>query len=707
MAIIGTIRKHSALAVILVGVAITAFVLSDLLGGKGRAARRNIPSIGVIAGEEISAAEYNRRVEENLEIQRTNQNKETLTQEETFNVRVSTWNQFVNEIIMGKEYKALDLSVTTDELYDLVQGTNPHPLIRQYFQDPNTGQYNPQIVVNFLQNLNSMSADVKQQWLNLERYIKDDRLSQKYTNLVTKAYYVPEAFARMDFQNKKKTAESRYVPVRYTLIPDTTITLTDKDFENYYEENKYQYDQDASRDIDYVVFEVLASAEDREAIREDVMKIYDDFRDATDIPAFVNATSDIRYDSTWFKQGELPVQMDSILFNSPVGTFVPPYEENNAWHMAKLMDVAMRPDSMKAEHILIAYQGAYRADQNLTRTKEQAEQLADSLLQVVKANKSKLQSLADQYSDDGSAKDNHGDLGWFADGSMVYPFNEAVINGNVGDVVVAETIFGYHVIRITGKKDMLKKVRAAIIDRAVEPSSKTYQDVYTQASIFAGENNTREKFDNTIQEEGLNKRSATYMREMGNNIAGINYPREVIRWAFTDGIKIGEVSPVFDVGDAFVVATLTAIREKGQIPLEQIRDNIRPFVMNHKKSEEIKSRIESIGNDIYQIASAYNTKVDTNLTLTFSSRNIPGFGSEPKVIGTMFTLEESQQSHAIEGNGAVFVVRIDKFYEPKQDNLEAYKQQMISTFRSRVTSNTIFTALESKAKIRDNRLQFF
>lgn len=706
MAVIGTIRKHSALAVILVGVAIGAFIVSDLFTGKGR---NNNPPLGSIAGEEITVKDYNQRVDDNIETQRSNQNKENLTAQETFDVRQNTWTQYLNEIIMGKEYERLGINVTTEELYDLVQGPRPHNLIRQYFQDPATKQYSPQMVINFLQNLDNMKPEVKKQWLNLEKYIKEDRLTQKYQALVAKGYYMPEAFASMDYISKKKNAEIRYVAIRYTTLKDEDVVLTDKDYEAYYEKNKHQYEQEPSRDIDYVIFEVLPSAEDRSLTRESVYQIYDDFRNTSDYITFVNFTSDKRYDSTWFKKGQLPVTIDSLLFSSPVGTFVPPYEENNAWHLARLMDMQARPDSMKAEHILIAYKGAYRAVETITRTKEQAERFADSLLNVLNADKTKIQALAYQLSDDGSAKENNGDLGWFADGNMVSPFNEAVLKGNVGDLVKVETVFGFHVIKITGKKDPVTKIRAAVIDRSIAPSSKTFQDVYTQASSFAGENNTRTKFETAVTGLGLNKRSATYLREMGNSIPGIDYPREIVRWTYYEGIKTGEVSPVFDVGGSYVVAVLTNIREKGLVPLEQLKDNIKTIVLNEKKASMIKEKINSSGSsDIYQIARDFNTKVDTNLTLTFSSRNIPGFGSEFQVIGEIFSMNEGEQSEPIQGNGGVFVVKLDRFYEPPQvANYNVYRDQMITAFRSRMNANPMFSALQKKAKIEDNRLLFF
>ena len=705
MAVIGTIRKHSALAVILIGIAIAAFILSDLFSDQGG---RGIPHVGSIAGEEISYNDYNRRVEDNLEVQRINLERENLTAQEIFDVRQNTWNQFMSEIILGKEYDKLGLTVTTEELYDLVQGPRPHSLIQQYFQDPNTGMYSPMMVQNFLQNLNQMQPEVRKQWLNLERYIKEDRLNKKYETLVSRGYYVPEAFAKADHDAKRNSAEFRYVAVRYTAIPDDEVTITDKDYQEYYKKNEHTYKQDASRDIDYVIFDVLPSENDREKTRESIYRIYNEFQEAEDIITFVNYTSDKRYDSTWYKKGQLPVTLDSLLFASSIGDFIPPYEEDNAWHMAYLVESQTRPDSLKAEHILVSYRGAFNAAESITRSKEDASNLADSLVTLIRANRSKMKELAPQFSDDPSAIQNNGDLGWFADGTMVYPFNEAVVKGKIGDIVTAETMFGIHVIHITGKKDPVRKIRAAVINRAVEPSSKTFQDVYTQASVFAGENRTLEKFNQAITDMGLNMRTATYLREMGNSIPGIEFPREIIRWAFYKGIKTGEVSPVFDVGGSYVVAVLTTIREEGTIPLEQMKDNLTTFVLNEKKGELLASRIKSGGKDIYGIAAEYNTPVDTNLTLTFSSRNLPGFGSEYEVIGEIFSMQPGETSEPIIGNGGVFVVALDRFYEPPApENYAVYRDQIMNAFRGRTTTNSIFTVLQEKAAIEDNRLLFF
>ncbi len=705
MAVIGAIRKHSGLAVILVGVAIAAFVLSDLF----KAGPKAKTSIGIINGVEIQGMDFNIKVDANVETQKLNQGKENLTYDELFTIKQNTWTQVVNEILMDEEFANLGLIVSADELFDQIQGVSPHPLILQYFTNPETGRYDRNLIINYLQNLDQLDEQARNQWLSFEQFIKRDRLNTKYNNLILKGFYVPQVFAKSRYENQKKTAEFRYAYKKYAEIPDSLVTVTEDDELRYYEENKYRFDQETTRDIEYVVFEVGPSRDDLSSIEQDVRDIFREFTYAENVPAFVNTTSDARYDSSWYTQGTLPVLIDSIMFNSDIDVFVEPYVEEEKWHMAKLMDVQYRPDSLRAEHILIAYAGAFRTAREVTRTKTQARALADSLLAVVQNNPEKIQELAVQYSNDGSVEQNLGDLGWFPDGNMVYAFNEAVRNAEEGEITTAETIFGYHVIKVTGKTELKKKVRVAQIERIIAPSSQTFQQIYTQASKFAGENTTKDQFDQTVINEGLDKREATYLREMGNAVPGLDDPRAIIRWLYFEKTKIGDVSPVFELDKKFVVAVATGERFKGIIPYDEMRERLKNNVLNEVKGEFIVNKINESGiSDIYQISDQMNVSLDTNTTLTFASRNIPGFGSESEVIAKIFTLSPNQNSGPLVGNGAVFVVVLDNISEaPELGSYAMYKSQIATEFERNVRNNYPYRAIEKNADIEDYRSLYY
>jgi len=705
MALIGRIRKHSGFLVIIIGVALAAFVLGDFIKKRPRTANY----IAEVAGEKISPTDFNKKVEENIAIRKQNSGKENLTATENYEVRQQTWNQVMNEIVMNKQYEELGVNVTVDELNDLIRGKNPHQYIQQSFKDPKTGQFDPKLVNNFLQNLDKVDPAMKDRYLMIEKAIKSDRLTTKYNSLITKGFYVPAAFAKLEYESRSRTAKVRLTGLRYQTISDSTIKATDADYQKYYDENSYKFKQDRpTRDVEYVVFDVQASADDRTKIQEDVNKLYQEFQTVTDVPTFINSVSDTRYDSTWHKKGSLPARIDSAVFAVAPGTIFPPFEENGTIHIAKLMDVQSRPDSMRASHILIAFAGTGVSDK-ITRSKDAAKKTADSLLAVVKKDPKLFEMIATSKSDDQSSATKGGDVNWFADGSMVPSFNNAVLKGKVGDIVLVESKFGFHVIKITGKKEPVKKVRVAILDRKVEPSGKTFQDIFAQANSFAADNTTIEKFEKTVTDKGLNKRLAERLEPMANSIPGINSPREIVRWAFNESTKKGNVSTVFDTDGSYVVAALKEVREKGILPLEQVKDNIKPMVIRDKKAGILMKRISdkmASAKSIDQLAAAFQIKIDT-ADLSFASPNIPNYGREPQLVGTVFSMKKGQLSAPLKGEMAVYVVIIDNITEPAP--AKDYKNEMmqLNSFFAGMAPRQIPTILEEKAKIKDNRILFY
>ncbi|MCB2207168.1 MAG: SurA N-terminal domain-containing protein [Bacteroidetes bacterium] len=705
MAVIGNIRKHSTFLIIIIGIALAAFVLGDFAKGSGGSREVNI---GNVAGEDITIMDFNQKVDQFIQNTKQQQNKERLTSDEIYRVKEDTWKQMVREILMDKEYEELGLTVTTDELFDLVQGPNPHPLIKQYFADPSTGQYNRNLIIDYLKNLDNLPADAKQQWIAFEEYIRNDYLSTKYKTLVGKGYYVPTELAKIAYAEDNNNASIAYVASKYADVADSLVNVTDADYEAYYEKNKERYEQEATREIEYVTFDIKPSMKDMETARKNIDQVYQEFKTTNNVTRFVKSTSDTPIDSTWKASGQLPVQIDSVMFNSEIGTVTEPYLDNYVFTTARLVDISYRPDSLKASHILIAYAGAMRANPEISRNKEEAEKLADSLYTVVKTSDKNLTELAMEFSDDGSVAQNSGDLGWFADGQMIYGFNEAVVNSKVGDISMVETPFGYHIIKTTGKKDDVKKVKVAMVNREIIESNETYQKTFSKASKLASENKTIEEFNTAVTEEGLTKKTANNLLIMSNFISGLQNPRQLVHWAFNENTEVGDVSPVFDLEGMFVVATLKSKTEKGYPELEDIKDRLTVFVTNEVKGEMLADKMSGFENDIDQIAQQLDLeKVEVN-SLTFSSRNIQGFGAENKVIGTVFGLNETETSKPIIGNGAVFVVKLNKLMEaPEKENYTQNSTTLENAFTQRVNQDFPYRAIEEASEIEDNRSIFY
>jgi peptidyl-prolyl cis-trans isomerase D len=708
MAIIGKIRKHSGLAVIIVGVAIAAFVIGDF----SKAKYKNTSEIGKVGSESIPIQDFNNKVEEMVEIQKENKKSDKVTDDETYNIRQSVWKDMIKEIIMGEECDELGLTVSSDELFDQIQGKNPHRYILQYFKDPKTNQYDPSLVINYLKSLDQQEPKAKQQWLRFEKAIKDDRLVTKYNNLISKGYYVPQPFLKRQFMNENRSLKVVYVAPMYQNIPDSTVKLTDADYEKYYEKNKQYFNQDeATRDIEYVSFEVVPSDADKKKIAEDVAGLYKDFTSVSDVPNFTNANSDKKYDSTFVKKGTLPGMLDSIAFTSKPGTFFPPFQKDNTWYMAKLIALEERPDSMKASQILIGFEGTQLAqEKKITRSKEKAKKIADSLLVVLKKNPERFGSLAKLISDYPTAKEDSGDLKWITDGNPnFYLFFNAGLAMKPRDFKIVETNIGYSVLKLTEKTKIIPKVRIAILERQIEPSNQTFQDTYLKASAFAGQNKTKEAFDKAATDQKLQKRSAPGVKEMDNTVAGLSSARELVRWVYSENSNIGDVSPVFDMNGKYVVVILKNTLDKGPIPLDKLKERIEPNVKNFKKIEMTAEKLNKsfqTKKDLTLLATEFGAKVDTT-DIKFTGYGRSAIANEGEIVGELYTVQKEVLLGPLVGNYGLYLAKVIDIVEPaKKEDFTMERMQMINAFGSRV-ANGAYPAIEKNFKVTDNRARFF
>jgi peptidyl-prolyl cis-trans isomerase D len=706
MAVIQKIRNRSGLAVIIIGIAIAAFVIGDF--GKQRAS--NVTDIGVVDGEAIPYVDFNGKVDETMELQKENTGTDRITEEQAFSIRQSTFNQMVKTIILTEEYSKLGLTVSPEELFDQVQGKNPHKYILQYFKDPKTGIYDPAMVLNYLKNLDQMEPKNKTQWLQFEKAIKEDRQETKFNNLVAKGFYQPKALLNLNHIHQTKSLKIRYISPSFAGVADSTVKLTDEDYQKFYDKNVgFFYSDEAYRDIDFVVFDVLPSETDRKNTAEDVVKIYADFTTVADAKTFTSANTDKRFDTGFVKKGVLPGKLDSIMFNSKVGTLVEPFESGNAWIMAKLIDIQERPDSMQASHIMVAWEGTNLSN-TVKRTKEQAKLRADSIAASLKNNPIPFADLARQLSDFPSAKDDGGDLKWFMDGGQNYAlfFTEG-LTMKANDVRVVETGVGYSVFKLTAKTKPVKKVQVAVLQRDIEPSTQTFQDTYLQASTFQGQNKTQAAFDTAVRKTGLSKRNAATVRETDNYLQGLQNAREVVRWAYAEKTVPGEISPVFDLTGRYVVALLKDKTDKGLQPLEKVKERLEPAVRNVKKIEMTAKRIEDVmktTTDFSAMASQLNARVDTTV-VTFIAMNQYPITRDLEVVGKLFTLPANSIQGPLIGNQGTYLVIIDEIIEasPKED-FTMERSQALQTFGGRA-SNGLFDALKKSADITDNRLLFY
>jgi peptidyl-prolyl cis-trans isomerase D len=659
MAAIGKIRQRSGLLIIIVGVALAAFILGDMFQNMGRGQMKYDPTvIAYINGEKIPSNMFSERVEENSSNMMRNQKKSDLTNEERYSVQIQTWDLIKSETVLHQQAYAVGLiqengadakpGLSTEEYAQLLTGENPHPFVEQNFRGQD-GKFDPTLVTRFLSSveagLQSENPQDREQalqsqgeWDMLEKYIKSDRISTKYFNLITKAYFIPKTIAEEKYFERNDSRNIRFVALRYGMIQDTAVDPSEADYETFYEEHKNEYiSKEETRSLDYIVWDVKPSDEDIMDIEKNLDEMYQEMQVTSikEMPFFVNRNSENPYDSSWKAPGSLSPFIDSIAFASEPGTVFAPWRENKMYHMGRLMDVQMRPDSMRASHILVAYAGAMRAAEDITRTKIGAAALADSLLDVAQNSGLEFGMLAEQHSDGPTGKSSQGDLDWFADGTMAPEFNEACVSGNVGDIVKVETVFGYHIIKITGKKDPVKKVRVAQIDVPIMFSQKTYEKVFNEASQFVSRARDAESFDTVSVNMGMNVMQANDLTQMANGLSGVKSSRKIVQWLYNENTDLGNVSDVFDFNDKIVVALYKHNTPKGVRPLDDdMKDFLKALVMRDVKAKMLEEQYTG-ATTLEGIAQQANVKVDTMDFMTFAAYSLKGYGPEPHVMGTM------------------------------------------------------------------------
>lgn len=701
MATLEKIRNRAGVLIaIVIGVSLLAFILGDLVSSGSAILNKDRFEIAKIKGKSISYQDYMAQVEELSNVYKMNTGG--TIDDATMNfVRERTWQNMVEDKILQDEYKELGIGVSGRELFEIIQGDNPHPIVRQMFTNPETGVVNRTQLLNFWK---SLSDDPTGERIALARFIENsilrERLAAKYNTLIKKGLYVTDIEAQNGFVEANKKVDFEYVVKRFNTISDSMVNVTEKDLKDYYKEHISEYNQEASRDIEYVVFEVIPSEADHKYAKQEIEKIKEEFKEinADEAKQYVRLNSDVAYQDRNYTDGELPLAINDTMFQAEEGYVYGPYYEDDSYKLAKLLKIEYLPDSVHARHILI--------QPTQTMSMEQAKVIADSLKTEID-NGADFGLLAMQNSvDQGSAQDG-GDLGWFKEGMMVKPFNDACFQGKKNDVVVVESNFGYHIIEILDQSSDVKKVNVAIIQREVTPSKETINAAYQKASEFGANNRTLEAFNKTIEERGLNKRLASYLKPNDRTVSGLDQPREMIQWAFNN--EKGQVSEIFEFANKYVIAAISEVREEGVAPLEQVMAEVRLNVLKQKKGELIAQQMkDEEAPSVSSLSTSMNLEVNNASDVSFSSFSIPNAGVEPKVIATALSLEENVMSEPIIGTNGVYVINVTSVTNPdiSDTRIASEKARLIRAKEARANVEPL-NALKEEAKIVDGRAKFF
>ncbi len=743
MSILEKIRSKTALLVGIIGIALAIFILESLLGSGSALFTSNDTLLGKIAGDKVSYTDFQNKVNEQImQIQQANPNPiDEKTKEQ---IADQTWNSMINDKVIKTQFSKVGVAVSDEELYDLML-VHPHPYVIQQLTDQQTGKVYDQLArpdgtldpAKLNGFVNGMDANQEKFWKQLEKSVLDVRTAEKYNSMIKKGLYVTTAEAKDAFINQSKVVNTTFVMKRYASVSDSSVKVSDDEIAEYYNKHQNEFKvKETTRKIDYVAFDVLPSKGDYEMLQKDAIRIMTDFKEKS-----------IKEDSAYIAQesdgGQVQISnydkknmiiSDSTVFNAPKGTVYGPYTEGTFIKIYKLSDIKSVADSGKVRHLLLAYAGSERSQ--ATRTKEQAKKIADSLLAVLKAG-GDFENLVNQFSDDGgkakpnvnfsdpaiqpqlsqilfNVKDTNswrgrgGNYGWIKakERGMAPAFVEGATENNKGDLFIKESSFGYHIMQVLDvSTSHFNSYTVAQISKLIAPSGETTQQYYKQATDFAGKNQTGELFSKSAQT--MNKRIADNIKESDKTIAGLEDPKELIKWMYA--AKKGDISQVFTFKDRFVIANLVSIKEKGIAPLEEVKDDVTIKAIRDKKAANFIKEFETKAagaKTTTDIASKMGLTVETADNLNFASYNVAAIGREDALIGTATSLKSGSISKVIKGDNGVFVVGITSVKDAElPKDFKAMQKQVEQAAAGRVDYE-LYDALKDRANIEDHRAKF-
>ena len=702
MGALGKIRNRSGLLLAVIGFAMLAFILGDFMQSK-RSGSSGTFYVGEVLGENIHVQNFEKTVDIGIENWKTQNPTSILTQGVIANVRNQAWNQLTRELIMENEYEKLGLGISDDEWMERISGINVHPEVSkiQAFQDPTNGQFDRTKVLAYLQQVEQdETGESVRNWLNFQDYLINVIRNAKYDKLVEKGTYINSEEAMISYNEGTQVTTYDYITVPFSSIDDSLVNISSKDIKKYYNKNKEKkYKQELSRDVDYVVFSVVPTLEDDNETKNSIENLKNDFANYEDYQTIVRRNTD-NTRAIFSFQNEDALNNDSAfstLVSQEKGSVIGPYKINTStYRITKLVDVQRRPDSVQARHILITP----------TATKSM-----DSVKVVINNLKKRVESgqdfgfIAQNFSDDQTSAIKGGELGWFAEGQMVDLFNEVCFTSDIDELNIIETQFGVHLVQVMDKSKAIKKYKVAYIDRAVTPSTETYNNYYTEAAQFVSQVVTdNNPFDSIVEKENLVKRSDVNVLPSKEFITGLANSRSIVKWM--NKAEVGEVSDVFEFDNSYVVAILTKENKEGYTPLEDIENNIKEEIKAEKKYEALLARTEDYSN-FEDLSEIYNTTIVKDVKGKLSSLSVDNLGYVPEVLGAVYGTEVGEISNPIKAQNSLIFVRVTARDQYRGEGDFSAEQKSMTDKIKNYSITASFKVLQDDAVLIDNRSEIY
>lgn len=708
MAILGQIRSKSIFLIIVIGLALFAFVISGVFDGKGYQAQQ---PIGIINGEDILIEDFRGQVD----FLERNYNQKGM-------VAVNNvWNQRLRSEILNQQFEITGIQSGKDHLQNILKNNPTFNSDQQFLNE--AGIFDIDKFKALIIELKTTNPEAYENWKNQEKIFESQSNEQIYFNLVTAGINYTQSDGKFEYTLQNSNVDIEYVQIPYSSVEDSLVSPSKSDLKKYIDNNKDQFKVESSRDIEYVIFEEKPSLGDENAIKNRLSKylkeskvfnnvskldeITPSLTTAKNIKEFINEYSETSFDSIYLPKGSLPADHANLLFNLNNNQTYGPYLDGDYFKISRMLDKKIG-GSVRPSHILIAYKGAQNANPNVTRSKKDAKKEANSILRQIRKSPESFTELAFEFSD-GPSKSRGGDLGFVQDGNMVKPFNDFIFSKRVGSTGVVETDFGFHVIKVVAKDDLV--LLASITEKNV-PSDETSDQAFNSATKLEMNLSKDGDINALAENENYTVKTVNGIQILDNDFPGLKDQRRIVQWLFNESTSISDFKRFDLPKGGYLIAQVTGMKEAGVSDVQDVSYKVLPMVLKSKKADLIiKQNDNSLSID--DIAKINGVEVKKALALNQKNATISGAGLEPLVIGTSFGTPLNETSNFIIGENGVYKLKVvqRKEINSKDDSIDpnfiiSYKNQLLNLNRSSVFGG-VYESLKNNTEIKDNRSVYY
>ena len=711
MAALGKIRKRGVALVIIIGLGLFAFIAEEAFRSCEATKNQQRQQVGEVLGNKINVQEFQALVDEYQEVLKMTQGVDNLSEEQLNSLKDEVWNSYVNEQIIANEAGKIGLTVTDEEMQNIMkEGTNPM-LMRTPFVNQETGRFDVTMLTKFLADYKKNASNpqvaesyqkIYQFWQFIEKQLRSQTLAQKYQALIGNSLLSNPVSAKMAFEAQNQESDVELASIAYSTVNDNDVQVAESDLKAEYDAKKEMFKQTVeTRDIKYVAFQVVASAADRQALMATMKEASDKLQSGAN-PAEVvrKAQSQFPYTGIAATKKAYPSDIAAKIDSMAVGQTSAPFEtkSDNTLNVVKLLAKVQMPDSIEYRQIQVG--GA---------TVDEARKTADSIYTALKGG-ADFDKLAEKYGQTGQKQ-------WLT--SAMYENSNTMDEESknylnsintlaVNDVKNLEFSQGNIVLQVTARKAMVDKYDVAVVKHTIDFSKATYSEAYNKFSQYVSENKTLEQLEKNAGKFGYRVQERKDLFNSEHNVAGLRATREAMKWIFD--AKAGEVSPLYECGsnDNLLVVALTKVNPVGYRSLSDVQDILKPEVLRNKKFEQIKAKFAGVAD--IAAAKAKGARVDSVKQITFSA---PVFvqatgSSEPALSGAVAALKQGDFSKAlVKGNGGAYLFRVIKKAQREGANFDEKTVERSLSQRAQQAAGRFLQELYQKANVVDNRYLFF